>query len=110
MNKSYALIGLGLLTTILYSNCKKDTVFMNTATIIGFDARIGVCDGGTYIKIDGHANPNDTTNGYYDIGSLPSSFQINNFTKFPIKVKLDWKSNPKCSGNYIDIERIETIY
>jgi hypothetical protein len=88
-------------------SCKKNTAFMGSGTIIGFDARTGACTGGIYIKIDGHANPNDPVYGYFDIGTSPSSFQLNGSSTFPVKVKLDWKISPKCSGNYIDISRIQ---
>ncbi len=78
---------------------------MNTATIIGADPRMGPCEGGTYIKIDGHPNSNDTFNGYFDIGDMPS-FTID---RFPIRVKIDWNISPKCFGNYVNISRIERI-
>jgi len=110
MKIDFAFVGLGLLSLILCTGCKKNTPFMNSGTIIGTDARMGVCNGGTYIKIDGHPNPNDTINGYYDIGTLPPSFQIDNATKFPVRVKLDWKIDPKCFGNYVDISRIEITF
>jgi hypothetical protein len=96
-------------TIILLAGCKKDAVFMSTATIVGVDARMTACAGGVYIKIDGQPNPNDPTNGYYDIGSAPSSFHFNDFNKFPIKIKLNWSVNAKCSGNYIDINKVEIV-
>lgn len=79
---------------------------MNTATIVGYDPRMGVCTGGTFIKIDGHANPNDPINGYFDIDSITPSFKINSY---PIKVEIDWKISSKCFGNYVDISRIKRI-
>jgi len=90
--------------------CKKDMALMDTASIIGGDPRAGACEGGTYIRIDGHPNPNDWANGYFDIGSLPSSFRIDNSAHYPINVKINWATNPKCGGNYVDIKRIELVY
>jgi hypothetical protein len=82
---------------------------MGTATIIGGDPRMSVCAGGTFIKIDGHPNPNDPTHGYYDIDSTPSTFSLMHL-KYPTRVRLDWHISPKCYGNYVDITRIEIIY
>ena len=79
---------------------------MNTAIIVGPDPRMGVCTGGTFIKIDSYPNPNDPENGYFDIGNITPSFKINTF---PIIVEIDWKISSKCSGNYVDISRIKKI-
>jgi len=79
---------------------------MNTATIVGSDSRVGVCTGGTFIKIDGHPNPNDPENGYFDIGNINSSLRMDTF---PIKVEIDWKISSKCFGNYVDISRIKRL-
>lgn len=79
---------------------------MDTATIVASDPRMGACTGGSFIKIDGHPNPNDPENGYFDIGSITPSFKINSF---PVKVEIDWKISPKCFGNYVDISRIKRI-
>ena len=79
---------------------------MNTATIEGPDPRVGMCTGGILIKIDGHPNPNNSEDGYFDIGEISSSFKMDTF---PIKVEIDWKISSKCSGNYVDIKRIKRI-
>jgi hypothetical protein len=89
------------------SGCKKDTMYMDTGIIIGYDVRMGPCEGGTYININGHQNPN-RQDGLYDIDSLPASFKIDN-SIFPIKVTLDWKVSNKCFGNYINVSRIAHI-
>jgi hypothetical protein len=96
----------GLFVSLTISACKKELPLMNTATIVGYDARMAPCTGGTFIKINGHPNPNNTENGYFDIDSIPPSFKINSY---PIKVEIDWKISPKCFGNYVVISRIKRI-
>jgi len=89
---------------VMFAGCKKekdDSSYMNTATIIAPDPRMGPCTGGTFISIDRHPNPN-SYNGYYDNGSLPSTFKI----KFPQRVSIDWRISDYCFGNYVDIIRI----
>ena len=43
-----------------------------------------------------------SSNGYFDIGSVPESLRFNSF---PQKIKLDWKVSENCFGNYVDIIR-----
>jgi len=97
---------LWLFISLTISSCKKELGFMDTATIVRPDPGEGVCTGGTFIKIDGHPNPNDPENGYFDIGNIIPSFKIDTF---PIKVEIDWKISSKCFGNYVDISRIKRI-
>jgi hypothetical protein len=95
---------------LIVGSCKKSTVtFADSGAIIGGDPRTAACEGGTFIQIDGHPNPNSPTTGYYDIGSLPSSFHIDYSGKFPIRVKLNYGVDAKCGGNYVDISSIEQI-
>ena len=78
---------------------------MSKGEIIGFDAKMCPCCGGTEITIDNFKNPNGY--GYFLIGSLPSNFIIGDNSKFPIAVSLDWKlDTTHCSGNFIEITRI----
>lgn len=80
---------------------------MNNASIIDIDARMGACTGGGYfIIVQGHPNPNNDT-GAFTTDAIPSSFQISSNAHFPINVKLDWKVESKCGGNYIAISRME---
>ena len=81
---------------------------MATATIVRPDPRVPQCGGGTWINIDGHPNQNNPGTGYYDMGSLPPSFHLDNSTKYPIKVEIDYSVNLYCNI-YIDITRIEKI-
>jgi len=106
-----AALFLALASSLLIvGSCKKSILsFADTGAIIGGDPRTGPCDGGTYIQIDGHPNPNSPATGYYDIGSLPSSFHIDYYGKFPIRVKLNYQVDSKCGGNYVDISSIEQI-
>ena len=98
------LTTLTVLVLTIFS-CKKGESYMNNAEIIGYDARMCVCCGGTEITIDNVQNPNG--NGYFLIGNLPSNFTLGDNPKFPIAVKLDWKIDiAHCFGNYIDITRI----
>jgi hypothetical protein len=90
-------------------SCRKMPNYMGTATIVGFDFRKAICTGGVYLKIDGHPNSNDPANGLYDIESVPAPYQLSNFTNFPIRIRLDWKINTKCSGNYVDIIQMKVI-
>ncbi|MFL5789724.1 MAG: hypothetical protein ACJ748_16810 [Flavisolibacter sp.] len=95
--------------SLLFSGCKKNSTYMDSATITGFDPRMGICEGGILIKIDGHSNPNGL-NGQYDIDSLTPSFRIDNSTYFPLRVTIDWNISNKCYGNYINITRIKQIH
>ncbi len=110
MARAFAL-SLFFSCSLLFSgSCKKTVIsFANTGSIIGGDPRTGPCDGGTFIQIDGHPNPNNPSTGYYDIGALPASFHINYYGKFPIRVKLNYQVDGKCGGNYVDIGSIEQI-
>jgi hypothetical protein len=94
-----------LAVTFFYA-CEKDSrdEYQGTATIIGFDTRMGPCVGGRFISIDNHPNPNG---GYFNINTMPESFKIDSY---PLKVKLDWKINDKCSGNFVDITRIKEVH
>jgi hypothetical protein len=106
MRNIFRFLVLALFISLTNSACKKESPFMDTATIVASDPRMGACTGGSFIKIDGHPNPNDPENGYFDIGSITPSFKINSF---PVKVEIDWKISPKCFGNYVDISRIKRI-
>lgn len=99
-----AFIILTILILTIFS-CKKEDQYMNNAQIIGYDAKMCVCCGGTEITIDNVQNSNGNT--YFLIGDLPLNFTIGDNPKFPIAVKLDWKINTAhCFGNYINITRI----
>lgn len=106
MKQIFLFLMVAIISSSVISGCKKEPAFMNTATIEGPDPRMGVCTGGTFIKIDGHPNPNDPANGYFDIGEINFSIKMDTF---PIKVEIDWKISSKCSGNYVDISRIKWI-
>jgi hypothetical protein len=101
MNRAYLILAV-----ILLYGCNKDSEneYQDTATIIGFDTRMGPCVGGRFISIDNHPNPNG---GYFNIDTIPESFRIDSY---PMKVKLHWKINDKCSGNFVDITRIKRVY
>lgn len=99
------LFYIGLLAAL---GCRKNAAPMDTATLIGSDPRTGACEGGTFIKIDGHPNPNDPENGYYDVNTWPRSFSPDG-SNYPIKVKINWKVDSKCFGNYVDISRMEVV-
>ena len=89
--------------------CKKSSQpYMATATIEGPDLRVPQCGGGTWINIDGHPNPNNPGEGYYDIGSLPPAFHLDNSVKYPIRVEIDYSVNPYCTID-VDITRIQKI-
>jgi hypothetical protein len=105
MKNKLSLIIVGLLFTI---SCKKGTTFTNNASIIGIDSRMGQCTGGGYfIVVQGHPNPNNIGTGAFTTDTMPSSFQVPPNAHFPINVKLDWKVESKCDGNYIAISKIE---
>lgn len=106
MRSFFRFFILALFVSLTNSACKKELPFMNTATIVGPDLRVGMCTGGIFIQIDGHPNPNDPQNGYFDIGKITPSFKMNTF---PIKVEIDWKISSKCFGNYVDISQIKKI-
>jgi hypothetical protein len=88
--------------------CSKNTRTLSNASIEGFDPRMAPCTGGIYIKIDGHPNPGDP-NGFFDIGTVPKDFKLPEPAIFPIKVRIEWKEDPKCFGRYVDIEWIRFL-
>ena len=91
--------------TLLFLSCKKEETYMSNASIIGLDARMCACCGGTEIVIDNVANPNGKS--YFLIGQLPASFNLGNNPKFPIAVKIDFKiDSTHCFGNYVNITKI----
>jgi hypothetical protein len=100
-----------LLSFLAFGNsCKKEMpAILANASIIGGDPRTGACEGGTFINIVGHPNPNDWVSGFYDIGSIPSYFHIADSAKYPICVKIAYHVNSKCGGNYVDISTIELL-
>ena len=105
-----ALYILSAITALLLTtSCKKNATFMDKATILGIDARMGVCTGGGYfITIQGHPNPHNNT-GAFTTDTIPSYFPISPASHFPINVQLNWKQEAKCNGNYIAVTRIEKI-
>ncbi|HMH32742.1 MAG TPA: hypothetical protein VK543_06915 [Puia sp.] len=106
--RRYSLI-VSLLCLVLGSGCKKSmSGYQATGSIIGPDPRVPACGGGTWIQIDGHPNPGIPATGYYDIGTVPAGFQIDNSTKYPIRVELDYTVNAHCTI-YVDISRIKVI-
>ena len=95
---------LAILILINFS-CKKIPHYQSNGEIIGYDARMCVCCGGTEITINNVQNPNG--NDFFLIASKPSDFIIGSDENFPIAVTLDWKiDSAHCFGNYIDITRI----
>ena len=93
---------------LMLLSCSKAPQYMSTATITGIDARMGPCEGGTYILIDGHPNPNSTDH-LFDIDSMPRSYIIDHLNKFPIRVAIDWVQESNCWGNYIKITRMKIL-
>ena len=93
---------------LVLSGCTKPPQYMSTATITGFDYRMGLCEGGTYILIDGHPNPNSTDH-LFDIDSMPRSYITDHLNKFPIRVAIDWVQETNCLGNYIKITRMKIL-
>ena len=101
----YIQLSIFTVITLTGFSCKKEEPYMSNAQIIGFDAKMCVCCGGTEIKIDQVANPNG--NDYFLIGELPKNFNLGDNPKFPVVVKVDWKiDTTHCLGNYIIITRI----
>ena len=106
MKHVWILLLLSMLTGV---GCKKTLPpYMATGSIVGPDPRVPACGGGTWIKVDGHPNPGNPATGYYDMGNVPSSFQIPVSAIYPIKVEMDYTVNSHCSV-YIDISRIKIL-
>src|SRR5450432_482366 len=86
-----------VLYLVLSIACKKSMPgYMATGSIIGPDPRVPACGGGTWIQIDGHPNPGNIATGYYDMGTVPAGFRIDNSATYPIKVELDYIINSHC--------------
>jgi hypothetical protein len=107
MNHKFALILVIYLA--LNFGCKKSIPgYMATGSIIGADPRVPACGGGTWIQVNGHPNPDNPATGYYDMGTVPAAFHIDNSAIYPIKVELDYAINVYCPI-YINISRIKVI-
>jgi hypothetical protein len=80
--------------------CTKESTYRSKGEITGADARMCVCCGGWFIKID------STT---YLASTLPSDFKYD-FTNavYPIPVKLNWETKQNaCTGfNLITVTSI----
>jgi hypothetical protein len=97
------IFGLGLK---FIPGCKKSIPdFMATATIIGPDLDAVACGGDTWIQIDGHSSGRII--GYYNIGTLPVGFHLNNAI-YPIRVEIAYSIDPHCLID-VDISRIKLI-
>ena len=105
----YLLLSLFTFIVLTMLSCKKEETYMSNANIIGLDARMCACCGGTEIVIDNVANPNGSS--YFLIGQLPADFSLGSNPKFPIAVKIDFKiDSTHCFGNFVNIARISRLY
>ena len=107
MKEKSATVLFAILTVMAFTilSCKKDEPYMSNAKIIGFDLKLCPCCGGHEVTIDNFSNPNGYP--YFLAEQLPAGFNLGDNPKFPIAVKIDWKTNTaQCFGNYIVITRI----
>lgn len=106
MKRLFVLFEILLVSVLFNPGCKKNLpAFNGTASIIGGDPRVGPCEGGTFIQVDGHPNPG-AQNGYYDIGTIPADFSTAN-DSLPLKVRIAYTIGGICG--IVNITRIERI-
>ena len=90
------------------SGCKKtiptdNHVYMNDAIIIGPDYRMCPCCGGLMFSFVGAPDSLSTKNRISDDNNV---LGITNETRYPFKVKLDWKASTTgsaCGMHYISV-------
>jgi hypothetical protein len=79
---------------------------MNNGTITGFDMRDCVCCGGLMINFRNEIK--SYTGEFYLIDNNPSEFGINDKTKFPVQMMVNWvKDSMKCSNQHIKITKFK---
>jgi len=109
MNQRVTLLLVSLAVTIFtIVSCKKNKPYDSNAELIGYDARMcpSPCCGGLQITIDNVSYPNGTH--FFLVYEMPKDFILGDNPKFPITVKIDYKTDTThCGGNYVDITRIE---
>jgi hypothetical protein len=93
----------------IITGCKKTGVapYESEGTITGYDLRTCASCGGLEIVIK-----NDTTKNappFYDINSTLQQLGIDENTKFPIDVDLNWKHDIQGLGNIIIVSKIQVI-
>jgi hypothetical protein len=91
---------------IILSNysCKKTEIsFMNDAVITGFDVKTCICCGGVMITFNGVAQPYTGESRLIENGK---DLGITAEDKFPIYVKVDWRTDATNVCNHIIITRI----
>jgi hypothetical protein len=97
---------LPVLYLVLIAGCKKSLPALNSsATIIGPGLDAVACGSTIWIQINGHASGRIT--GYYNIGTLPIGFHLNNAI-YPMRVEIDYSIDPHCLID-VDISRIKLI-
>ena len=100
---------MGIIFLLMIIGCRKtnENVVLTDAILAGYDLRACVCCGGLMVTFS-----NDTTRysgTFYLIDELPNSSGIDNNTKFPLHVKINWKYSTKVCGSnkFVDILKIE---
>ncbi len=97
-----------LLILFSLSSCKKKVpaLKMVDAVITGYDMRLCACCGGLLINFEN--NPEKYSGNYYLINSLPPNSGIDENSKFPVKVLVQYTIDKnRCNSNFVDILKIE---
>lgn len=98
----------GIIFLLMITNCQKNNEnnVMTDAIVTGYDLRACACCGGLMVTFS-----NDTTRysgAFYLVDELPNNSGIDNNTKFPLYVKINWKFSRVCgSTKFVDILKIE---
>jgi hypothetical protein len=104
MKKVILIISTLLLITV--NSCDKKGDFMGEGVITGVDLRDCACCGGLLINLN-----SDSTKMYtvdtYQIDKVPSDFNIDANTSFPVFIRLDYQQTNALCGKTIDILRFE---
>ncbi|MDP1726864.1 MAG: hypothetical protein Q8M15_08770 [Bacteroidota bacterium] len=110
MKTTTTLLKFAVLFVIVFSSCRKrdpEIFKMTDAVITGYDLRKCMCCGGLLINFEN--NPEQYSGTYYLIDEMPSNSGINESTKFPLYVKVQYSiDKEKCGGNmnFVDIQKI----
>ena len=97
-----------IIVMAIFVSCKKEDSYMNNGIITGLDARACPCCGGIMINFKGETEP--YKGDFYLIQNSPSELGIDNNTKFPVYVSVDWKSEGCMvggTGNLIRVTRFK---
>ena len=102
MKKTFLIVSVFMFVTFLSSSCKKESPYMTEAIITGSDARMCICCGGLMITFNGETRQ---YTGDFKLVTNGTDLGITDNDRFPIYLKVDWKTDTTTVCNRIIITR-----